>query len=219
MRKPFKDRREAGQLLAGALAAYMDRPDVVVLGLPRGGVPVAFEVAERLNAPLDVIVVRKLGVPGQRELALGAITMGGVRVLNEDVVRRLGITPRQVETAAARESEELKRRERLYRGDCPPLDVRGRTVILVDDGLATGVTMLAALALLRRQHPAHIVVAVPVASLATYLEFVGGGEDIVCLETPEWFFAVGEWYEDYSQTTDEEVKDLLGRAARAASGL
>jgi len=211
----FRDRREAGRLLAAKLSGYANRPDVVVLALPRGGVPVAAEVARALGAPLDVFVVRKLGVPGHEEFAFGAIATGGVRVLNEDVVRALQIPDRVIDAVAAREQEELARRERVYRGDRPPLDVRGRTVILVDDGLATGATMHAAIRALRQQQPARIVVAVPTASPETCDELKRVVDEVVCATTPDPFYAVGLWYEDFSQTTDEEVRELLARSTGA----
>ncbi|HWN17016.1 MAG TPA: phosphoribosyltransferase [Candidatus Dormibacteraeota bacterium] len=213
--KRFRDRREAGRLLAARLSAYANRPDVLVLALPRGGVPVAAEVARALGAPLDVFVVRKLGVPGHEEFAFGAIATGGVRVLNEDVVRALQIPDRVIDAVAAREQEELARRERVYRGDRPPLDVRGRTVILVDDGLATGATMQAAIRALRQQQPARIVVAVPTASLETCDELKREVDEVICATTPDPFYAVGLWYEDFSQTTDEEVRELLARSTGA----
>ena len=212
----FRDRREAGQVLADRLTAYAGRPDVLVLALPRGGVPVAYEVARALGAPLDVFLVRKLGVPGQEELAMGAVATGGVRVLNEQVVGALGIPPSVIEAVAAWQQQELVRRERLYRGDRPPPDVRGRTVILVDDGLATGSTMRAALAALRRQQPARLVVAVPTAAPETCDELRAEADDVVCATTPEPFDSVGLWYEDFSQTSDEEVRELLARAEREA---
>lgn len=211
----FRDRRDAGRYLAGRLAAYAGREDVLVLALPRGGVPVGFEVASALGAPLDVFVVRKLGLPGHEELAIGAIATGGVRVLNEHVLSRLPLPEDLIEAVTAREARELERRERLYRGDRPPPDVRGRTAILVDDGLATGSTMRAAAAALRGQGPARIVVAVPIAAPETCDEFRDEVDDIVCAVTPEPFHAVGLWYEDFSQTTDEEVRELLERAARS----
>jgi len=217
--KRFRDRREAGRLLAAQLSAYAKRPDVLVLALPRGGVPVAAEVASALGAPLDVFVVRKLGVPGHEEYALGAIATGGVRVLNEEVVQALRIPDRVIDALAGREQEELARRERVYRGHRPPPDVRGRTVILVDDGLATGATMHAAIRALRQQQPARIVVAVPTASPETCAELKTEVDDIICATTPDPFYAVGLWYEDFSQTTDEEVRELLARspgAGRAA---
>jgi predicted phosphoribosyltransferase len=193
--------------------AYANRADVVVLALPRGGVPVAFEVAEVLNAPLDVFLVRKLGVPGHEELAIGAIAAGGVRVLNTEVVRLLHIPDEVIEAVAAREQRELDQRAQRYRDGRPALDVRGRTVILVDDGLATGATMRAAVQALHQQQPAHIVSAVPVAASSTCEEFRAAGEEVVCAATPEPFYAVGLWYEDFSQTSDAEVRDLLAWSA------
>ena len=207
----FRDRREAGRLLAEKLATYANRPDVLVLALPRGGVPVAYEVARALGAPLDVFVVRKLGVPGYEELAMGAVATGGVRVLNDQLVERLGIPEDMIDAVAARERQELARRERLYRGGRPPPDVRGRTVILVDDGLATGATMHAAIQALRQQNPARIVVAVPTASPETCEEMKAKADDVICASTPEPFHAVGRWYQDFSQTTDEEVGALLAQ--------
>jgi erythromycin esterase-like protein/predicted phosphoribosyltransferase len=217
----FRNRHEAGRSLAEKLTAYANRPDVLVLALPRGGVPVAYEVAPALGAPLDVFVVRKLGVPGYEELAMGAVATGGVRVLNDQIVQRLGIPQHIIDAVATREQQELARRERLYRGGRPPPDVRGRTVILVDDGLATGATMRAAVMALRQLRPAWIVVAVPTASPETCEELQAEADDVVCAITPEPFLAVGHWYEDFSQTTDEEVRDLLTRppdpeAARTA---
>ena len=211
----FRDRREAGRVLAEKLAAYANRPDVLVLALPRGGVPVAYEVARALGAPLDVFVVRKLGVPGYEELAMGAVATGGVRVLNDQLVERLGIPEHIIDAVAARERRELARRERLYRGGRPPPDVRGRTVILVDDGLATGATMHAAIQALRQQNPARIVVAVPTASPETCEEMKARADDVICAITPEPFHAVGRWYQDFSQTTDEEVAALLARPSTA----
>jgi predicted phosphoribosyltransferase len=208
----FRDRTEAGQLLAEQLTAYAGRPDVLVLALPRGGVPVASEVARALGAPLDVFVVRKLGVPGHEELAMGAIASGGVCLLNDDVVQALHIPRQVIKAVAARELRELERRERAYRGDRPAPEVRGRTVILVDDGLATGSTMRAAVAALRRLGPARIVVAVPTAAPATCEEFRHEADECVCDITPDPFYAVGLWYEDFSQTTDDEVRELLERA-------
>jgi erythromycin esterase-like protein/predicted phosphoribosyltransferase len=205
------DRREAGRRLAEKLRAYADRPDVIVLALPRGGVPVAYQVARALHAPLDVFVVRKLGVPGYEELAMGAVATGGVRVLNRQVVERLGIPDSMIDTVAARELRELARRERLYRDGRPPPEIAGRTAILVDDGLATGATMYAAIEALRRQKPARIVVAVPVASADTCDEMRKVADDVICATTPEPFEAVGRWYRDFSQTTDEEVRELLER--------
>jgi len=213
----FRDRTEAGRVLASQLKAYANRPDVVVLALPRGGVPVAYEVAKALNAPLDVFLVRKLGVPWQEELAMGAIATGGTRVLNEEVVRYLRIPEEVIHKVAANEQRELERREGIYRGDRPPLEVRGRTVIVVDDGLATGSSMRAAVTALRQRQPARIVVAVPVAAPSTCDEFKAEVDELVCTLTPEPFSAVGLWYEDFSQTTDEEVRALLERAAQEQS--
>lgn len=209
----FRDRRDAGRQLAALLAAYAGRPDTIVLALPRGGVPVGFEVARALGAPLDVFLVRKLGMPGREELALGALASGGVRVLNEGLVRELAIPEEVIDAIAAAEARELVRREAAYRDDRPPPAIGGRTVILTDDGLATGATMRAAVAALRRQGPAAIVVAVPVAAPATCEAFRAIVEEVVCLVLPEPFEAVGYWYADFSQTTDEEVRDLLARAA------
>jgi predicted phosphoribosyltransferase len=208
----FANRREAGRILASLLMKYADRDDVLVLALPRGGVPVGFEVARALSAPLDVFIVRKLGVPGHDELAMGAIATGGVRVLNDDVVISLELEPEVIDAVAAREEKELARRERLYRGARPDPDVKGRTVILVDDGLATGSTMRAAVAALRKQRPARIVVAVPVAAPETCEEFKTEVDEVVCAATPRMFNGVGRWYEDFSQTTDEEVHELLAQA-------
>lgn len=213
MERLFRDRSDAGRILAGMLDEYAYRPDVVVLALPRGGVPVGFEIARALNVPLDVMVVRKLGVPGHQELAMGAIASGRVRVLNEDVVRMLGISNQIVNEATEREQRELIRREQAYRGDRPPVEVQGRTVILVDDGLATGSTMRAAVAALRQRGPARILIAVPAAAPDTCAELRSEVDDIICAMTPEPFYSVGMWYEDFSQTTDEEVRDLLERAA------
>jgi putative phosphoribosyl transferase len=213
----FRDRTEAGRQLAAKLTAYADRPNVLILALPRGGVPIAFEVAKALHAPLDVFLVRKLGVPGQEELAMGAIASGGVRVLNEDVVRMLPISEEELDAVAAQEQQELERRERSYRGDRSPPNVRGRTVILVDDGLATGSTMRAAVAALRQQGPGYIVVAVPVGAAETCAEFEAEADETICARMPDPFYAVGLWYGDFSQTTDEEVHDLLERAAEEHS--
>jgi putative phosphoribosyl transferase len=217
MKKPFKNRTEAGQLLAEKLNAYANRPDVLVVALPRGGVPVAYEVARALNAPLDVFLVRKLGLPGHKELAMGAIATGGVRVLNSEVVRSYDIPDILIDAVAATEQAELNRRERAYRGDRPPLDVRGRTVILIDDGLATGSTMRAAVAALKKQQPARIVVAVPIAPPETCDELRDEVDEVVCAATPEPFYALGLWYEDFSQTSDQEVRSLLEQAGRERS--
>ena len=205
----FRDRREAGRLLAAKLSGYANRPDLLVLALPRGGVPVAYEVARALGAPLDVFVVRKLGVPGYEELAMGAVATGGVRVLNEEIVERLSIPNHLIDAVTAHEQQELSRRERLYRGGRPLPRVRDRTVILVDDGLATGATMHAAIEALRQLRPARIVVAVPTAAPQTCEELRAKVDDVICAITPEPFHAVGLWYQDFSQTTDEEVRDLL----------
>lgn len=214
----FRDRAEAGQQLAAKLEKYANRPDVLILALPRGGVPVAFEVAQALHAPLDVFLVRKLGVPGHAELAMGAIASGGVRVLNDEAVRMLGISDEVIESVAAKEHKELERREHAYRGDRPAPKVRGRTVILIDDGLATGSSMRAAVAALRQQGPARIVVAVPVGATETCAELKAQADEIICAATPAPFHAVGLWYDDFSQTTDEEVHDLLEKAAGVTNG-
>jgi putative phosphoribosyl transferase len=212
----FRNRTEAGRRLARELEHYAGRPDVVVLGLPRGGIPVAYEVARGLQAPLDVFVVRKLGMPGQEELAIGAIATGGVRVVNDDLLARLRVPPQIVDEIAAREEHELERRERAYRGPRGPLPLAGSTVILVDDGLATGASMRAAAMALRRLSPARIVVAVPVGAAETCAELARLVDEMVCAETPEPFWAVGNWYEDFSQTSDEEVHLLLERAREDA---
>jgi putative phosphoribosyl transferase len=208
----YRNRIEAGKYLATQLAHYADRDDLLVLALPRGGVPVAFEVAKALRAPLDIFLVRKLGVPGREELAMGAIATGGVRVLNDDVVEYLRIPSGVIDSVAASELRELERRELAYRGNRPEPEVRGKTVILVDDGLATGSTMRAAVAALRQQSPARIVVAVPVSAPQTCDEYRMGADEIICAITPEPFLGVGQWYRDFSQTTDEEVSDLLEKA-------
>ncbi len=210
----FQDRADAGRQLAAQLSEFASRPDVMVLALPRGGVPVGYEVARALNAPLDVFVVRKLGVPWQPELAMGAIASGGTRVMNADVVHGLGIPHEEVDRVAAREQKELEARERAYRGDRLPLDVKGKTVILVDDGLATGSSMRAAALALRERNPDRVIIAVPVAAAQTCAELRAEGHEVVCAATPEPFMAVGQWYREFSQTTDEEVRDLLARAAR-----
>jgi putative phosphoribosyl transferase len=200
-------------VLAEKLAHLAGQPDLLVLALPRGGVPVAYEVAQALDAPLDVFLVRKLGVPGREELAMGAIATGGVRVINEDVVRALHLPDEVIEQSAQQQQRELERREQLYRGGRPLPSVRGKTVILVDDGLATGSSMRAAVAALRQLRPARILIAVPVAAPDTCAELGEEVDDIVCAETPDPFYAVGFWYEDFTQTTDDEVRDLLARAA------
>jgi putative phosphoribosyl transferase len=213
----FQDRFQAGRVLASKLSQFANRSDVVVLALPRGGVPVGFEVAKALNVPLDVFVVRKLGLPGHEELAMGAIASGGVRVLNDDVVQSLGLRAEVIDAVATEEEQELERREHEYRDGRPPLDVRGRTVILVDDGLATGSSMRVAALALRQKQPAQIIVAVPVASAKTCSEFESEVDKVVCAVTPEPFWAVGQWYKEFSQTSDEEVRELLRRAASMAS--
>jgi len=210
--EPYRDRRHAGVELARHLADVKGQ-DVVVLALPRGGVPVAFEVARALDAPLDVFVVRKLGLPGHPEFAMGALASGGVRVLNDEVVRLYRIPEQAVEAIAQDEQTELERRERAYRSQRPALDVRGRTVVLIDDGLATGSTMKAAVEAVRALSPARIIVAVPVGSPDTCREFAGIADEIVCARRPEHFAAVGQWYDDFRQTTDEEVRELLQTAA------
>jgi predicted phosphoribosyltransferase len=209
----FRDRTDAGKRLAQKLSAYRSRPDVVVLALPRGGVPVGFEVARALRAPLDVFVVRKLGVPGHEELAMGAIASGGVCVLNDEVVRVLDVPSRVLSEVAAQELQELRRREQLYRDDRPLPELQDRTVILVDDGLATGSTMRAAVAALRKHRPARIIVAVPVGASSTCETIRHEADDCVCVSSPEPFDAVGHWYGDFSQTTDEEVRAYLKRAS------
>ena len=210
----FRDRTDAGRRLAEELSGYAGRQDVIVLALPRGGVPVAYEVARVLGAPLDIFLVRKLGVPGQEELAMGAIATGGVRVVNESVVGHLRIPGEVIDAVASQEQRELERRERAFRDGRPAPYVRGLTAILVDDGLATGSTMRAAAAALRKQGPARIVVAVPVSAPETCDELRSEVDEVVCVVTPRPFNGVGMWYDDFSQTTDEEVRDLLGRAAR-----
>jgi predicted phosphoribosyltransferase len=207
----FLNRHEAGRRLAERLAAYANQPDVIVLGLPRGGVPVAYEVARALDAPLDVFLVRKLGVPGHEELAMGAIATGGAQLLNEDVIQTLRVTPSEIQRVIDAEERELQRREREYRGNRPPPDVAGHTVILVDDGLATGATMRVAVAALREERPARIVVAVPVAAPETCDALRTEADDVVCASTPEPFYAVGLWYDNFEQTTDAEVHELLQR--------
>ncbi len=213
----FRDRTDAGRRLAAALSEYARRPDVIVLGLPRGGVPVAYEVARELGAPMDVFLVRKLGTPGHEELALGAIASGGVRVLNRRVIDMLAIPERTVAAVAAQEQQELERREREYRDGRPVPDLVGRTAILVDDGLATGSTMRAAAAAVRAQGPARTVVAVPVAAPETCEALRGEVDEVICAATPEPFRAVGFWYEQFEQTSDAEVRELLERARRERS--
>jgi putative phosphoribosyl transferase len=213
----FRDRREAGRQLAARLQGYAGDSNAVVLALPRGGVPVAFEVARALQAPLDVFLVRKIGVPGQEELAMGAVATGGVRVLNQGIVQAFDIPAEALDEMTARALSELAQRERLYRDDRPSPNVRGHTVMLVDDGLATGSTMRAAVAALRQQKPARIVVAVPVAAASTCDDVREQVDDLICLSTPEPFHAVGLWYEDFSQTTDAEIRELLDQAAQEHS--
>jgi len=213
MRPYFLDRHDAGRRLAAALTSYADRPDLIVLALPRGGVPVAYEVAQELHAPLDVFLVRKLGIPGHEELAMGAIASGGVRIIDQRLVQMLGITPEDIDRVTAFEELELDRRERLYRGTRPPPNVTGKTVILVDDGLATGSTMRAAIEALHREGARYIVVGVPIAAPDTCESLREEVDDIVCAVTPEPFRAVGIWYVDFSETSDEEVRELLERAA------
>ncbi len=207
----FRDRTEAGKVLADRLAAYANYPDAMVLALPRGGVPVAFEIAEALNLPLDVFVVRKLGLPGHEEFAMGAIASGGARVLNQDLIRQLSLSDEIIEHIVAREQRELERRERTYRGERPVLDVRDRIIIIVDDGLATGSSMRAAIVALRQKRPTKLIVAVPVGARITCSELEALADEVICVETPESFSAVGLWYRDFSQITDEEVNDLLER--------
>ena len=213
----FRDRYQAGQLLAEQLQEYADQPDVIVLALPRGGVPVGYEVARALHAPLDVFLVRKLGLPGQEELAMGAIASGGVRFMNDDVLMSARVSPAIIEEVAAREEQELERRERLYRGDRPHPNLKNATAILVDDGLATGASMHAAALAVRSQGARKVIVAVPVAAEQTCRTLSKAVDDVVCAFTPEPFYAVGMWYEDFNQTEDDEVRELLERAARAGS--
>lgn len=207
--RPYRDRREAGRELVQHLRQYADRSDLVVLALPRGGVPVAFEVAEALGAPLDVFLVRKLGTPGRRELAMGAIASGGVRVINDEVIEWLGITPEEIDRVAADELRELKRREAAYKAGRETVPIRGRVAILVDDGLATGSTMRAAVQAVRQQQPSRVVVAVPVGARETCQELQLVADEVVCARMPFPFSAVGQWYLDFRQTTDDEVRRLL----------
>jgi putative phosphoribosyl transferase len=211
---PFRDRRDAGRKLAQKLSAYAGHPHALILALPRGGVPVAYEVARALTILLDIFIVRKLGLPGREELAIGAIASGGVRVLNNDIIRMLSIPDEVINFVVKRELQELQRREKLYRGERSLPEFRDRTVILIDDGLATGASMRAAVAGLRAQHPARIVVAVPAAALETCDAFQTEVDEVVCAITPEPFYGVGRWYEDFSQVTDEEVRILLQEADR-----
>ena len=209
--EPFRDRVEAGQQLAEALASYRDRDDVIVLALPRGGVPVAAEIADRLHVPFDVFVVRKLGVPGHEELAMGAIATGGVRLVNDEVVVPLGIPANVIDSVAISEQIELERREQLYRGTREPIGLAGKTVILVDDGLATGSTMRAAVMAVRQQQPARVIVAVPVGAPQTCDVLSREADDVVCARMPDPFVAVGLWYRDFTPTSDREVRALLGQ--------
>ena len=207
----FRDRADAGRRLAASLAHLAGRSDVVVLGLARGGVPVAYEVAVALDAPLDVMLARKLGVPGHDELAMGALASGGLRVLNQSVIDSLRIPPAAVEEVAAREAAELARREHVYRQGRPQLDVRDRVAVVVDDGLATGATMRAAVSALRAQSPARVVAAVPVGSVETCVRLADEADEMICLRTPTSFHAVGQWYDDFTQVTDDEIRALLAR--------
>lgn len=214
----FLDRVDAGKKLAQQLMQYAGRDDVVVLGIPRGGVPVAFEVAQALHAPLDILLVRKLGTPGQKELAMGAIASGGVRILNEEVVRGLRISEAEIASAVAEQQAELQRREELFRGVRPPVSIQDKIVILVDDGIATGSSMLAAIDALRSLHPRKIVVATPVAPSSAETRIKEVADEFVCVLIPEWFFAIGEFYRSFRQTEDEEVRDLLDRAGKPVAG-
>jgi len=211
---PFRDRRDAGKKLAQKLSAYADRPNVLVLALPRGGVPVAYEIALALRIPLDIFIVRKLGMPGREELAIGALASGGIRVLNGDIIRMMSIPEEVINFVVKRELQELQRREKLYRGDRPAPEVRDRTVIIVDDGLATGASMRAAVEGVRAQHPERIVVAVPVAASETRAALEPEVDEIICAMTPEPFYGVSRWYENFLQVTDEEVRSLLQEANR-----
>jgi putative phosphoribosyl transferase len=210
--QPFNDRHDAGRRLAERLMPYADRSDVVVLGLPRGGIPVAYEVAKRLQAPLDVFVVRKLGVPGRQELAMGALASGHTVVVDQEMVDHFNISKDLLEAIIRTEEQEFVRREHLYRDHRKPMEVKGQTVILVDDGLATGSSMRAAVQALGAKHPARIVVAAPVASREACAEFKQKADEMICAMTPEPFYAVGQWYKDFSQTSDEEVRRLLAEA-------
>lgn len=219
MTRQFHNRISAGQALAKMLTRYASNPDVVVLGLPRGGVPVAFEVAQALSVPLDIFLVRKLGVPGQEELAMGAIASGGVRVLNLDIIEGCKIPDRVLEHVAADEQQELERREHLYRGDRPPLDLRDRSVIAIDDGVATGATLRAALLGIRQHQPKHLAVAVPVAPPSVCDLLRADVDALFCVLTPARFSSVGYWYDEFPQTSDQEVCDLLQRSLRSPLSL
>lgn len=212
----FGDRVDAGRKLAERLSAYAKRNNVIVLGIPRGGVPVAFEVATALDAPLDVFLSRKLGVPGQEELAFGAVATGGVRVLDQELIEAVGISKQEIEQITNRVRAELERRERVYRGSRPPLQLEGKIVILIDDGIATGSSMRAAIEALRQLKPARIVVAVPVAPFSTCRRLKTEVDELVCVHMPEAFYAIGQFYDDFSQVADEEVTDLIHRAAQRA---
>ena len=209
----FRNRREAGRELARRLQKYAGRQDLLVLGVPRGGVPVAMEVASALQAPLDIFVSRKLGVPGQEELAFGAVASGGTRILDEEIVNAVGISGAEIKCIAARETQELERREEVFRAGRPPLDVQGKTVVLVDDGIATGASLRVAIAALRQMRPAEIVIAAPVVPLSTSERLRREADDVICVHTPKSFYAIGEFYDDFSQVTDEEVIELLRLAA------
>lgn len=210
----FRDRRDAGRILVSELLHYANQSDVIILALPRGGVPVAYEVALALNVPMEIFIVRKLGLPGHEELAIGAIASGGIRVVNEDIIRMLKISEEVIDRVAQRELQELRRREQLYRGDHPAPEIRDRIAILIDDGLATGASMRAAVAGLRAQSPKRIVVAVPTAAPETCADFKAEVDEVVCAITPEPFLGVGKWYEDFSQTTDEGVGLFLEDSRR-----
>lgn len=210
----FRDRVHAGQQLVDKLQAYADRPDAIVLALPRGGLPVAFEVSQALHLPLDAFLVRKLGVPGQEELAMGAIAMGGMRVLNKDIIVSLGLSKETIESVAAVQEQELQRRNDLYRQGKAAPEVKDRAVILVDDGIATGATIRSAIAAITKMKPSRLIVAVPVSALDTFYVVKKEVDEIICLETPEPFYSVGSWYEDFPQTSDEEVQDFLSRSAK-----
>ena len=211
-RLPYADRVEAGRVLAEAARPYRDRDDLLILGLPRGGVPVAYEMARLLKAPMDVLIVRKIGVPGQPELAMGAIATGGVRVLNQAVVVGTGVSQAAIEATVRAEQRELERRNRLYRGERPPPNLASRCVFLVDDGVATGSTMRAAVNAVKQQQPASVIIAVPVASREAITDLQPLVDEVICPAIPEWFVSVGQWYTQYEQTTDDEVRALLGQA-------
>jgi putative phosphoribosyl transferase len=217
MRQPFQDRRDAGQRLASQLAEYADRPDVIVLGLPRGGVPIAYEIASALHVPLDICLVRKLGVPGQEELAMGAIAPANVMVLNRDVIRSLRISEAELNAVAAQEQQELNRRDRAYRGDRALPQLQDRTVIVVDDGIATSSTIRAAIATLKAAAPQTIIVAVPIAPSVVVKSLEAIVDRVVCLLTPEPLHSIGQWYENFDQTSDDEVRDLLARGSAVSS--